>query len=292
MRGKDFKYDSIETVYSDLKIVFITDEKTAVTGKTNVHMHSFWEVFCLLEGKLTVTSENEHFELEEGDLLIIPPNLYHSSFSEEGVVKRSVFFTFDKVKEKAYEEPLFAKINAAFSGGFRFVKNDTYAVGLLSKILEGYAEDAVGRLYRIRASVAEFVFHLYDAIEASNVMVPEEGMTQNSYWVYKYAIDRLLDIYYMTDISLDALAQKLFVSSKTVARIISSAYGKSFNELKLELKMRNAKKLLRETDLTVAVIAERSGYTTQRGFLAAFAKYQGMTPGEYRKSKREEENKK
>ena len=88
------------------------------------------------------------------------------------------------------------------------------------------------------------------------------------------------------DISLGELAQKIFTSPKNVARIISTAYGKSFNELKLELKMRNAKKMLRESDTPISKIAEQIGYTTCRGFLSAFAKYEGITPGEYRKKTR------
>ncbi len=291
MDGIDFQYDSMEAVCSDLKIVFITDEKMAATGTTSVHMHSFWEVFCLFEGKLTVTGEKESFELSEGDFLIVPPNVYHSSHSSETVVKRSVFFTFEKVKRKEDDEPLFAKIHAAFAGRFHFLKNDGYTRTLLSRILEGYRGDAVGQKYRIRASIAELIFHFYDTMKNESLSFVDEETLQSSYWVYKYAIDRLLDIYYMTDISLQDLAGKIYASPKSIARIISSAYGKSFNELKLELKMRNAKKMLRETDLTVSAIAERSGYTTQRGFLAAFAKYQGMTPREYRKRKREKTTK-
>ena len=53
--------------------------------------------------------------------------------------------------------------------------------------------------------------------------------------------------------------------------------------------MRNAQKLLKETDLTIGEIGERVGYTTPRGFFLAFQKYSGSTPGEYRKNKTEKE---
>ena len=289
MNEKDFKYDSIEAVCSDLKIVFITDEKMAATGSTGVHMHSFWEVFCLLDGELTVSSEKESFALSAGDFLIVPPNVYHSSSSAEGVVKRSAFFTFERVKRKEEDEPLFSKVFAAISKDFHYIGKDGYAEYLFSRILSGCASDGIGQVYRVRASVAELIFHFADAIKTKNAHSDEDGEMQSSYWMYKYAIDRLLDIYYMTDISLSELSAKLFLSPKNVARIISTAYGKSFNDLKLELKMRNAKKMLRETELPVSTVAERTGYTTRRGFLAAFSKYEGMTPAEYRKLSREKQ---
>lgn len=284
MNGTDFQFDSMEAICSDLKIVFITDEKMAATGSTGVHMHSFWEVFCLFEGKLTVTSEKESFELEEGDFLIVPPSVYHSSHSSENAVKRSVFFTFEKVKSREEDdEPLFSKVQAAFVDRFHFLKGDGYTATLLAHILEGYQSDAIAQKHRIRANIAELVFHFYDRMKDESHTYRGESSLQGSYWVYKYAIDRLLDIYYMTDISLQELADKIYTSPKSIARIISSAYGKSFNELKLELKMRNAKKMLRESDMPVSKIAEQVGYTTCRGFLSAFAKYEGTTPSEYRK---------
>ena len=289
MTEKDFTYDSIEVVCSDLKIVFITDEQMAATGITDVHMHSFWEVFCLLEGELIVHGEMESFALSAGDFLIVPPNVYHSSSSGEGVVKRSAFFTFEKVKRKEEDEPLFSKVCAAISGQFHYLSKDGYAEYLFSRILSGCASEGIGQKYRVRAAVAELIFHFSDVIKAGRTQGGEIDVMQSSYWVYKYAIDRLLDIYYMTDISLSDLSNKLFTSPKNVARIISTAYGKSFNDLKLELKMRNAKKFLRETDLSVSAIAARTGYTTSRGFLAAFSKYEGMTPAEYRKRIREKQ---
>ena len=287
MKEKDFKYSSIEAECSDLRVILITDEKTSVTESTDVHMHSFWEIFFIPEGSFTVKSEKETFSLSDGDLLVVPPNLYHSSYSGDGTVKKSVLFALEKIKGKEDDEPLFSRISSAFSGRFQFFKNDTYAGALLTRILDGYRDDVIGEKYRIRADVLELIFHFYDVIKNEKLLHADEGAVQSSYWVYKYAIDRLLDIYYMTDISLSELAQKIFTSPKNVARIISTAYGKSFNELKLELKMRNAKKMLRESDMPVAKIAEQIGYTTCRGFLAAFAKYEGTTPGEYRRRARE-----
>ncbi len=286
MKEKEFKYSSIVAECSDLRVILITDEKTTATGNTDVHMHSFWEVFLIPEGNLTVKSERENFTLSEGDLLVVPPNLYHSSCSDEGAVKKSVLFTLEKIKRKEDDEPIFSRVATAFSGRFQFFKNDTYAGALLLRILEGYREGVIAEKYRIQADVLELVFHFYDVIKNEKLLHADEGAVQSSYWVYKYAIDRLLDIYYMTDISLGELAKKIFTSPKNVARIISTAYGKSFNELKLELKMRNAKKMLRESDMPISQIAEQIGYTTCRGFLSAFAKYEGTTPSEYRKNAR------
>ena len=284
---QDFSYCSIEVICSDLKIIFITDEKTTDTGKTGIHMHSFWELFHLREGALTLTSEQTTHTLEKDQMLVIPPNTYHSTVFSENAIKKSVLFTFERVKSSPNEEPLFDKMLAAFSGcGFGKIDDCEYLALLLDTVLENSAVDIFAKGWRLKANVTELVFSLYDRLKNIPPDGGENELMPNTYWVYKYAIDRLLDIYYINDINLEFLSKKLFISPQNITRIISSAYGKSFNELKLELKMRNAKKMLRETNYSVSEIGERIGYTTSRGFLSAFVKYEGCTPSEYRKTHR------
>jgi len=286
--NREFTYDSIEVLCADLKIIFIKDDKTMVTGNTGVHMHSFWELFYLDNGMLTVTSETECWKLTENQGLIIPPNTYHSSESAENVSKKSVFFTFEKVKSEE-KEALFAPIYTAFAAGICLVTDQAGEIGAcLSAILAGYPGAEVGKIWRMRAKVTELVFKLYDYVKNEAVSICAENVERSNWWGYKYAIERLLDIYYMIDNTLEQLGEKLFLSPQAVARIIASTYGKSFNELKVELKMRNAQKMLRETSFSVGEIGQKIGYTSQRGFLAAFSKYEGCTPSEYRKANREE----
>lgn len=286
MMAKDFDYNSIEIVCGDLKIIFITDEKTAEIGQTNIHMHSFWELFYLKDGRLSVNTEDSGYVLGKEEMLIIPPDSYHSTVFSEDAIKKSVFFTFSRVKNPESDEKLFEAVHSAFSGcGFVKIEDCEYLAILLEAILENQITDKFAKRWRMKASITEFIFALFDKVHSgivSHVMTP---LTPNTYWVYKYAIDRLLDTHFYSDISLEFLSKKLFTSPQNITRIISSAYGKSFNELKLELKMRNAKKLLRETELSVGEIGERIGYSSPRGFLSAFSRYEGCTPGEYRKKK-------
>ncbi|MBR2343476.1 MAG: helix-turn-helix domain-containing protein [Clostridia bacterium] len=291
MYNRDFNYSSIEVTCSDLKIVFITDDKSSVADGTAVHMHSFFELFYLTEGHLTLTSEGKSTRLEKGEMLLIPPSTYHSSEFSPDAVKRSVFFTF--CKTKADGERIFDRVNTAFTkAGIRRITDSSYPAMLFDAILELSVKDKLAAVWRARAYVSELVFSLCERIEGRGDEPAALTSTPNTYWVYKYAIERLLDIYYKDDITLEFLGEKLYLSPQNVTRIISAAYGKSFNELKGELKMRNAKKMLAETELSVNEIGERIGYSSARGFLAAFRKYEGCTPSEYRRERLDGKNNK
>lgn len=282
-RKRDFDYDFAEIESEGTKIIFISDEKTNVVRPTDIHMHSFWELFYLQNGTLTVNGENSKITLTKNEALIIPPKTYHNSVPEQNTVKKSIFFTFEHTLESESSE-LFSALYSTFSScGFYKIGDDSTIGILLGNILENIASNRIGKDLRIKSAVIDLIFHLYDTIDErfkSNSLFPSQ---KSSYWAYNYEIDRLIDAYYTNDVTLDLLSQKLFISTQSIKRIISSVYGKGFNELKLELKMRNAKRLLLETDMTINEIAEETGYGSMRGFLTAFEKYEGITPTEYRK---------
>ncbi len=282
MQNQDFHYQFTEVLCSDLKIIFITDEKTTDTSNSNIHMHSFWELFFIREGNLTVTADNQVYQVGENQALLIPPNAYHSTNFDSNAAKISIFFAFEKIKCKE-DEQLLDEVLRVFSGCDFHLFTDPYIGHLLELFFENTSSNKTGKLWRVKSNITDLIFYLFDRLKGDAPFQNNSLIQQNSYWVYKYAIDRLLDIYYTRDISLEELSEKLSVSPQYITRIISSAYGKSFNTLKLELKMRNAKKLLRETNLTANEIGSQIGYTSFRGFLSAFQKYEGCSPSEYRK---------
>jgi len=280
---KDFYYHSIETICADMKIILITDEKSAEIGETDIHMHSFWELFYLQNGTLTIQNETESYEFSKNQMIMIPPNFYHSSHFSDDAVKKSIFFTFERVKSNDGDK-LFDSVYSVFSSEKPYQLYDCeYPAMLISRILGTEHCEIFAKQWRMKSGAADLIFALYDRLNNVSDIPIATPPKQNTYWVYKYAIDRLLDIYYANDISLEFLSEKLFVSPQNITKIISTAYGKSFNELKLELKMRNARKMLSETHLSVSEIGEKTGYTTTRGFVSAFSKFEGCTPSEYRK---------
>ena len=66
--------------------------------------------------------------------------------------------------------------------------------------------------------------------------------------------------------------------------MFKAVYGKSLAAHIKEHRMELAARLLRETDMSVAEVAERVGYESQSKFSAEFKKSTGVLPTELRKS--------
>lgn len=86
------------------------------------------------------------------------------------------------------------------------------------------------------------------------------------------------------NLTLEALASRLQVSSVYLSRVLKKELNDSFVTLMTKARIRKAIQLLDTTTLPIHEIAERVGYDTQHYFSTAFKKTVGISPAQYRKS--------
>lgn len=90
-------------------------------------------------------------------------------------------------------------------------------------------------------------------------------------------------LYRYRTVTLSGLAREVGLSARQLQRVLKAHYGASFSEKKTEARMRAADLLLETTDLSVARIAEETGYAGAEHFCAEYKKHGGMTAGAYRR---------
>ncbi len=86
--------------------------------------------------------------------------------------------------------------------------------------------------------------------------------------------------------NLDVLGDILCCSPRTLSRKLQKE-GASFQELKDKVRRSIAEKLLSTTDLSIADIAEKVGYSEPSDFTRAYISWTGMAPSDYRAQKAE-----
>jgi AraC-like DNA-binding protein len=82
---------------------------------------------------------------------------------------------------------------------------------------------------------------------------------------------------------LNAMAESLGLSYSHVRRIFTEEMGENILHYVYKQKVEGAKKLLLETDLGINEIGEKKGFYNRLSFYRFFKKYEGVTPGEFRK---------
>lgn len=88
----------------------------------------------------------------------------------------------------------------------------------------------------------------------------------------------------MPFIGIDAIAQKLNLSSSKLKTDFKSVYGTSILQYQIQKKMDLAMQLIQNTNLQIKYIAIEVGYESQSKFSAAFKKNHGILPSEIRKN--------
>jgi len=83
--------------------------------------------------------------------------------------------------------------------------------------------------------------------------------------------------------SVEALADKLGVGARQLARLFQRHVGASPVQMAKTVRIQRAKRLLNETALPITEIAYRSGFSSLRRFNAAFRELYGRPPSELRR---------
>ena len=97
-----------------------------------------------------------------------------------------------------------------------------------------------------------------------------------------HRVEKVLESYDASVPDLDAVAQKLCLSPRTLSRRLN-AVDTSFSKVVMDVRMLKSQQLIQEGLLTIKEIAYRLGYTEVSNFSAAFKKYYGKSPGEARR---------
>ena len=88
----------------------------------------------------------------------------------------------------------------------------------------------------------------------------------------------------MHDISLDSAGEALGMSPSYIGLVFRKVGGTSFLKYLTDIRMEEAKRLLRTTDLTLKEIGRLVGIENQNTLIRTFKKAEGVTPGQYRLS--------
>lgn len=88
---------------------------------------------------------------------------------------------------------------------------------------------------------------------------------------------------FQKNLSLKAIANKFYINPVYMGQLFKKTYGIYFKEFLLDLRIKEAKKLLRQTGYRVYEVAEMVGFGSTDYFVTQFEKMEGMSPTEYRK---------
>ncbi|MBB3111608.1 two-component system response regulator YesN [Paenibacillus phyllosphaerae] len=101
------------------------------------------------------------------------------------------------------------------------------------------------------------------------------------------AVQQYIDDNYMFDLNLTMIAERFNYHPSYFSELFKAKAGKTFIQYVTDIRMRQATRLLEETQLSLWDIAELTGFSNASYFSSKFKKVYGMSPSEYRQQRPE-----
>lgn len=261
------------------------------------HSHEYLQMWYVRAGHCTHYLNGHFYEYARFGLFIIPPYAPHYIVVEEEQAE----LICCEFSERFINEAL---MNENRSGLFDFAYLEPFFL----------SENLIQTTYRVSAESAPqierlFVDLLYEfehqrkysplfikanllkllAVIASEYehRISEEQNELLSH--YHDAIDRALSYleeHYAEKLYLEDVCRISLMSHSTFSYIFKQVTGQTFSEYIMNLRLTNACKLLRESDLSILEICTRCGFSDSNYFSRAFKKQFGIPPSYYRRELR------
>lgn len=259
-----------------------------------LHHHDFFEIDYVMDGAACLELEHGRRSLRTGEFCFLSPGLRHDIRPERGAQVVSITVAGVTVEQTLYR--LLRRDNI-LAGFFRSAL-DSRETGylLLYAPPERRIREIIRGIFHERFSGEEYgsdIMPDYLAILFANVLrrcgdhcEQLGGGGERTGAPPMLAVIRHIQTHYKTT-SLNETAELFHYEPSYLGKQIKAATGKNYSDLIREVRMEEAKRLLRTTALTIDEVAEQVGYVGRVHFFRSFRAAEGMTPGEYRKQKSE-----
>jgi AraC-like DNA-binding protein/mannose-6-phosphate isomerase-like protein (cupin superfamily) len=256
-----------------------------VTNSFPPHRHDFVEIEFIIAGRGTQIINGIKYPLEKGSLCVMFPwHIHEISACEDGPLDLfkchfPVEFLLDEKNSYSVLNGLISKSSmlspVVLMDGAIYDKIFT----LFTDIIEEYKGVQTWSEELIRTKIAEIILY-FDRHRKS--LQPKTGVEIKNEDAWK--IIEFIHRSYNDDLTLRQVSKKFNTDVSLLNQLFKEYTGLNFDELLLEIRIRNACALLSYPHISISRIAEVVGYKSLETFHRSFMQIKGISPNKYRKT--------
>ena len=239
------------------------------------HSHSYTELFYIVGGDGQFQINGQLFPVHAHQLVVVNPNMIHTEVSYEAQPLEYIVLGI---------EGLELTVPGSEESGYSFYSfqpgNDV--LSCMRKVLQEMQER--------RPEYQTLCLAYMDIIMVQLMRNASISVTQTSARFPTNrqcaAVRHYIDQHYKENVTLDLLAEQASINKYYMAHAFKQEYGVSPINYLIACRIREGKRLLTETDFSLSQIASVLGFSSSSYFSQRFRTAEGITPTEYRQSKR------
>ena len=255
--------------------------------------HDFWEMVYIDKGEMICTADKRELVLKDGELIFHKPNEFHNLSGNRNTAPNVSIITFEcKSRAMRYFDGKIFRLNAEEKALLSMLfKEGLSAYSLVDKKnpllqrLERLPDAPFGASQMTKNLLEIFLIRLHRH---------EDALPRKSRYNYKVGgVDIPHDVKEILDyieanvygkISIADIAGAVGKSASTVKNLFSTYRSGGIVNYYNELKIEEAKRLIREGKYNFTQISELLSFDTPQYFSASFRRIAHMSPLQYKKS--------
>ena len=244
------------------------------------HWHNSVEIIFVLRGTVEVRLHHEKRTLSEGDVLLINQCHVHEVIGLDRNIIATFLIPFSYLKEK-------------------MARADEISFNCYSGETDKERRHALDEIRRLLAEMVQLTYQKGDAyeidmqirmLEVLSILLKQfkvsasAGVMNEKYMERMLRIITYIDDHYKEPITLQAIAEREFLSVPYLSKFFSDNIGLNFQSYLTSIRLKHTvEELLHNGETPIADIALKHGFPNAKSFYTAFKTRYNVTPNEYRK---------
>ena len=237
------------------------------------HAHSYTELFYIVGGDGQFQINGSQFPIQPHQLVVVNPNILHTEVSYAAHPLEYIVLGIEGL-----ELTIPGSDEARFCI-YSFPEHNevlTCMRSVLREMQERGPEYQTMCLAYMDIIMVQLMRHTSMSVTQSHSRFPANRQCAS--------VQQYIDDHYKESITLDLLAEKVSINKYYMAHAFKREYGVSPINYLIACRIREGKRLLTETDLSLSQIAAVLGFSSSSYFSQSFRNAEGLSPTEYRKA--------
>lgn len=215
--------------------------------------------FYISSGELEFTYREQRFTAKQNDIVLLDCKHVHEYSAKAPV--RFTWFHFRGGASQAYCDQLWKQTGAHFPN---HPTAEPYFQYIHQLLQQQTGSDDMASIY---------IHRLLGFLNLRPVRRPSPAVAK---------VQNYIAAHYGEDLSIDDLAAQAALSRYHFSRIFRQEVGTSPHAYLLEVRLRNAKRMLLETDFSIEEISRACAFCSASNFIRTFRQSNGLTPAKFR----------
>lgn len=258
-----------------VELDFITEQYMAF------HSHENFELLFVISGKMMITVEEDTWQLDSGDMLVVNMNRKHSYQGSSDLVAGRFLISYTKVRE------LLGQTHVLFWCNSTIDHNEAY--DKLRRVIAVIFNQFLSRMEKNKLYISSMYYQMLHLLTENFLLTANDLRYETDDGRNDDRIQKVFEYIranFRQNITLEDIANYLYLSPMYVSKFIKQRCNINFSELLNTVRLNRSMEDLVYSDESIMKIALENGFASVAAYNKVFKEAYHMTPSEFRKQKK------